>query len=67
MPLELIDREIAESLTPEKVEELFADLRKASESDPVLTEYRDAAKPLEEPQRPACTPTVIFEYKLATA
>ena len=67
MPLELIDRDIAESLTPEKVEELFADLRKATESDPVLTEYHETAKPLEEPQRPAYMPTVTFQYKLTAA
>ena len=67
MPLELIDRDIAESLTPEKIEELFADLRKATESDSALTEYRETAKPLEEPQRPAYTATVTFEYKLTAA
>jgi hypothetical protein len=67
MPLELIDREMAGSLTPEKIEELFTDLRKATENDPVLTEYRENAKPLEEPQRPAYTPTVTFEYKLTAA
>lgn len=67
MPLELIDRTLIDTLSPERIEELFAELRKTIEDDPILREYRDAAKALGQAERPGYTPTIIFEYKLSTA